>query len=49
MRKRICAYYNYKGDVFIDEEVIPELKKGEIIELGKDCENFKIGQKVACM
>ena len=27
MRKRICAYYNYKGDVFIDEEVIPELKK----------------------
>jgi threonine dehydrogenase-like Zn-dependent dehydrogenase len=92
MGKRICAYYNYKGDVFIDEEVIPELKKGEIlvkvhaslispgteigvikrlrenpdpskfekrpfgysnsgeiIELSKDCENFKIGQKVACM
>jgi NADPH:quinone reductase-like Zn-dependent oxidoreductase len=31
MRKRICVYYNYKGDVFIDEEVIPELKKGEIL------------------
>jgi len=92
MEKRICAFYNYKGDVFIDEEPIPELKKGEvlvkvgaslispgtelgtiiklrknpdpskfkkkpfgysnsgeIIELSKDCKNFKIGQKVACM
>jgi len=92
MKKRICAFYNYKGDIFIDEEPIPELKKGEvlvkvgaslispgtelsrikrlrenpdpskfekkpfgysnsgeIIELDKDCKNFKTGQKVACM
>lgn len=92
MEKRICAYYDYKGDVFIEEEPLPKLKEGEIlvrvkaslislgtelgiikklretpdlskfkkrafgysnsgeiIELGKNCKSFKIGQRVACM
>lgn len=31
MRKRICAFYNYKGEVFVDEEIIPDLKEGEIL------------------
>ncbi|HOK57174.1 MAG TPA: zinc-binding dehydrogenase [bacterium] len=92
MDRRICAYYNYKGDVFVEEEPIPELKEGEIlvkveaslispgteiggirnlrispaptkfekrrfgyansgviVEIGKKCKGFKIGQRVACM
>ncbi|MCM8772074.1 MAG: zinc-binding dehydrogenase [Candidatus Omnitrophica bacterium] len=92
MEKRICAFYNYKGEVFIEEEPIPKLKDGEIlvkvyaslissgteignirwlrknpnptkfekkpfgysnsgvvIEVGKGCKNFKIGDRVACM
>lgn len=92
MEKRICAFYNYKGEIFVEEEPIPKLKEGEvlvkvyaslispgtelgnikrlrenpdpskfkkrpfgysnsgeIIDIGKGCKNFKIGQKVACM
>jgi len=30
-RKRIYGCYNYKGDVFIDEEEIPGLKEGEVL------------------
>lgn len=92
MEKRICAFYNYKGDIFVEEEPIPKLKdgevlvkvhaslispgtelgniknlrknpdptkfnkkpfgyanSGEIVEIGKNCKNFKVGDKVACM
>ena len=92
MEKRICAFYNYKGEIFVEEEPIPNLKEGEIlvkvhaslispgtelgniiklrknpdptkfkkrpfgysnsgviIEVGKNCKNFKVGDRVACM
>ncbi|MCM8785558.1 MAG: zinc-binding alcohol dehydrogenase [Candidatus Omnitrophica bacterium] len=31
MKKRICAYYDYRGRVFVQEEPIPELKEGEVL------------------
>ncbi|MFN4227244.1 MAG: hypothetical protein ACK4F0_03775, partial [Candidatus Ratteibacteria bacterium] len=31
MEKRICAYFDYRGRVFIEEEPIPELKEGEVL------------------
>jgi len=92
MEKRITAFFDYKGEVFVEEEPIPVLKEGEIlvkvyaslispgtelgniqrlrknpdnskfekihfgysnagevVEIGKGCKNFKIGDRVACM
>ncbi len=31
MEKRICAFYNYKGEIFVEEEPIPKLKNGEVL------------------